>query len=453
MLHKQEETMRIIIAGAGAVGTHLAKMLADERHDIVLMDASEERLTNLDSNFDLMTIAARPTSISNLKDAGVDDADLFVAVTPEESTNITSCILAHSLGAKKTVARIDNYEYLQPKNKEFFKTLGIDSLIYPEMLAAKEIADGLHLSWIRQWWEFCGGALVMLGVKLRDNAQILNTPIASLKKEQPYHIVTIKRMGDTIIPGGADELHTGDIVYFMTSKRSLPYIRKITGKEANATIHNIIIMGGSRIAMRATQLVSDAMSVKIIESDLNRCHWLADMVDDKVMIINGDGRDYELLEEEGISKVDAFVALTDNSETNILSCLSAKRMGVFKTIAEVENIDYISMADSLDIGTIINKKKIAASYIYQLLLDADVENVKCLTFANADVAEFVVKEGARVTRSLVKEIALPKGATIGGLVRKGEGILVTGDTQILPGDHVVVFCLSSMIKRIEKFFN
>lgn len=445
--------MRIIIAGAGAVGTHLAKMLSDERHDIVLMDPEEERLTNLESNFDLMTVVARPTSINSLKDAGVDDADLFVAVTPEESTNITSCILAHSLGAKKTVARIDNYEYLQPKNKEFFKNLGVDSLIYPEMLAAKEIADGLHLSWIRQWWEFNGGALVMLGVKLRENALILNTPIFQLRKEQPYHIVTIKRLGETIIPSGSDELKAGDIVYFMTSKRSLPYIRKITGKEDHTSIHNVMIMGGSRIAMRATQLVSDDMSVKIIDNDLNRCHWLTDLVDDNVMIINGDGRDYELLEEEGISKVDAFVALTDNSETNILACLSAKRMGVFKTIAEVENIDYIGMAESLDIGAVINKKKIAASYIYQLLLDADVENVKCLTFANADVAEFIVKEGARVTRSLVKDLTLPKGATIGGLVRGDEGILVTGFTQIQPGDHVVVFCLSSMIKRIEKYFN
>ncbi len=445
--------MRIIIAGAGAVGTHLAKMLSDEQHDIVLMDANEERMANLDSNFDLMTIAASPTSINSLKDAGIADTDLFIAVTPEESTNITSCMLAHSLGAKKTVARIDNHEYLQPKNKEFFNKLGIDSLIYPEMLAAKEIADGLHLSWIRQWWEFSGGALVMLGVKLRDNALILNTPIFQIKKEQPYHIVTIKRMGETIIPGGSDELHAGDIVYFMTAKRSLPYIRKITGKEAHSTIRNIIIMGGSRIAMRATQLVSNDINVKIIDNDLNRCHWLTSMVDDNVIVINGDGRDYELLEEEGINKVDAFVALTDNSETNILACLSAKRMGVFKTIAEVENIDYINMAESLDIGAVINKKKIAASYIYQLLLDADVENVKCLTFANADVAEFIVKEGARATRSLVKDIALPKGATIGGLVRGDKGILVTGDTQIQPGDHVVVFCLASMIKRIEKYFN
>ena len=445
--------MKIIIAGAGAVGTHLAKMLSDERHDIVLMDPTEERLSSLDSNFDLMTIVARPTSINSLKDAGAGDADLFVAVTPEESTNITSCILAHSLGAKKTVARIDNYEYLQPKNKEFFKNLGVDRLIYPEMLAAKEIADGLQMSWIRQWWEFSGGALVMLGVKLRESALILNVPIYQLRKEQPYHIVTIKRQGETIIPGGTDELHAGDIVYFMTSKRSLPYIRRITGKEDHDTIHNVMIMGGSRIATRATKLVGDSMHIKILENDLNRCHWLTDMVDDHVMVIHGDGRDYELLEEEGISEVDAFVALTDNSETNILACLSAKRMGVLKTIAEVENIDYISMAESLDIGAVINKKKIAASYIYQLLLDADVENVKCLTFANADVAEFVVKEGARITRTPVKDIALPKGVTIGGLVRDGEGILVTGTTEIQAGDHVVVFCLASMIKRIEKYFN
>ena len=293
----------------------------------------------------------------------------------------------------------------------------------------------------------------MLGVKLRESALILDVPIYQLRKEQPYHIVTIKRQGETIIPGGTDELHAGDIVYFMTSKRSLPYIRRITGKEDHDTIHNVMIMGGSRIATRATKLVGDSMHIKILENDINRCHWLTDMVDDHVMVIHGDGRDYELLEEEGISKVDAFVALTDNSETNILACLSAKRMGVLKTIAEVENIDYISMAESLDIGAVINKKKIAASYIYQLLLDADVENVKCLTFANADVAEFVVKESARITRAQIKDITLPKGVTIGGLVRNGEGVLVTGTTEIQAGDHVVVFCLASMIKRIEKYFN
>ena len=233
----------------------------------------------------------------------------------------------------------------------------------------------------------------------------------------------------------------------------VPYIRKIAGKEDYADVRNVMIMGGSRIAVRTAQYVPDYMQVKIIDNDLNRCNRLTEILDDKVMIINGDGRDMDLLIEEGLKNTEAFVALTDNSETNILSCLAAKRMGVSKTVAEVENIDYIGMAESLDIGTVINKKMITASHIYQMMLDADVSNVKCLTFANADVAEFTVKADSKITKHQVKDLGLPKGATIGGLIRQGEGVVVTGNTQIIPGDHVVVICLNMMIKKIEKFFN
>ena len=408
--------MKIIIAGAGAVGTHLAKLLSGEKQDIILMDENEEKLSKLDSNFDLMTVNASPTSISGLKNAGVAGADLFIGVMPEESRNMTACMLATNLGAKKTVARIDNYEYLLPKHKEFFSHLGVHSLIYPEMLAAKEIVDAIKMSWIRQWWEFCGG-------------------------------------NETIIPRGDDTIKLHDIVYFTTTKKYIPYIRKIAGKENYADVRNVMIMGGSRIAVRTTQYVPEYMQVKIIENDINRCNRLTEVVDDKVMIINGDGRDMDLLLEEGLRNTEAFVALTDNSETNILACLAAKRMGVTKTVAEVENIDYISMAESLDIGTVINKKMIAASHIYQMMLDADVSNVKCLTFANADVAEFTVKAGSRITKDAIKDMGLPKGVTIGGLIRNGEGILVTGNTIIQPEDHVVVFCLGMMIKKAEKFFN
>lgn len=214
-----------------------------------------------------------------------------------------------------------------------------------------------------------------------------------------------------------------------------------------------MIMGGSRIAVRTVQYMPEYMRTKIIESDYARCNRLTELVDDKVMIINGDGRDLDLLTEEGIKNTEAFVALTGSAETNILACLAAKRMGVSKTVAQVENVDYISMAESMDIGCVINKKFIAASHIYQMMLDADVSNVKCLTFANADVAEFTVKAGARITRSQVKDAGLPKGATIGGLIRNGEGILVTGNTTIQENDHVVVFCLNMMIKKLEKFFN
>ena len=445
--------MRIVIAGAGNVGTHLAKLLAGENQDIILIDESEDKLSRMDSSFDLMTIQESPVSLYGLKEAGAGAADLFVAVTPDESRNLISCQLAHFLGAKKTVARIDNYEYLQPKNKEYFSSIGVDSLIYPEMLAAKDIVDGMKLSWIRQWWEFAGGALVMMGIKLRDNAQILDKPLAELGKELPYHIVAILREGETIIPSGNDTMQAGDLVYFMTMKKHIPHIRKIAGKEELPDVRDVIIMGGSRIAVRTAQLVPDYMNLKIIESDINRCNRLTELVEDRVMIINGDGRDPSLLMSEGIQHTEAFVALSDNSETNILACLAAKRFGVTKTIAEVENIDYINMAEKLDIGTVINKKKIAASHIYQMLLDADVTNVKCLTFANADVAEFNVMEGAKITRSLVKDISLPRGVTIGGLIRDKEAILVTGSTQILPGDHVVVFCLQGAMHKLDKYFS
>lgn len=446
--------MKIIIAGAGAVGTHLAKLLSGEKQDIILMDDDEERLGRLGNNFDLLAVNIAPTSISGLKEAGVAGADLFIAVTPDESRNMTACMLATSLGAKKTVARINNYEYLLPKHKEFFAKLGVDSLIYPEMLAAKEIVDAVKMSWIRQWWEFAGGALVLLGTKMKETAEILNVPLHELGgRNIPFHIVAIKRGSETIIPRGDDTIILNDIVYFTTTKKYIPYIRKIAGKENEADIRNVMIMGGSRIAVRTVQYMPEYMRTKIIESDFNRCNRLTELVDDKVMIINGDGRDMELLLEEGIKNTEAFVALTGNSETNILACLAAKRLGISKTVAEVENIDYISMAESLDIGTVINKKFIAASHIYQMMLDADVSNVKCLTFANADVAEFTVKAGSRITRSQVKDVGLPKGATIGGLIRNGEGILVTGNTTIMENDHVVVFCLGMMIKKLEKFFN
>ena len=446
--------MKIIIAGAGNVGTHLAKLLSREKQDIILMDDDEEKLSALSANFDLLTVAASPSSISGLKEVGVKEADLFIAVTPDESRNMTACMLATNLGAKKTVARIDNYEYLLPKNKEFFQKLGVDSLIYPEMLAAKEIVSSMRMSWVRQWWEFCGGALILIGTKMREKAEILNIPLYELGGPNiPYHVVAIKRGTETIIPRGDDVIKLHDIVYFTTTRKYIPYIRKIAGKEDYADVRNVMIMGGSRIAVRTAQYVPDYMQVKIVDNDINRCNRLTELLDDKTMIINGDGRDMDLLIEEGLKNTEAFVALTGNSETNILACLAAKRMGVEKTVAEVENIDYIGMAESLDIGTVINKKMIAASHIYQMMLDADVSNVKCLTFDNADVAEFTVPAGAKITKHFIKDLGLPKGTTIGGMIRNGEGVLVTGDTLIQPGDHVVVFCLSMMIKKIEKFFN
>lgn len=445
--------MKIVIAGAGAVGTHLAKMLSEENENVILMDEQKERLGKMESQFDLKAIVGNPTRISDLENANVDSADLFVAVTPNESTNITACILAHYLGAKKTIARIDNYEYLQPKNKSYFESLGVNSLIYPEQLAAEEIATSIKYSWMRQMLEFGNGALVMIGVKIRANSSILNKPFKELSRDIPYHIVALQRGDITIIPRGNDVIEPDDLVCFMTTKEQIPHIRKICGKEKYAEVRSLIIMGGSRIAVRTTKLIPSNMQVKIIESDMERCRQLIELVDDRVMVINGDARDPELLISEGIDHTDAFIALSDNSETNILACLSAKRSGVYRTVAEIENIDYISMAESMDIGSVINKKKLAASTIFQMMLKTDVSSVKCLTFIQAVVAEFPVNEGAPITRKPVKDLGLPQGANIGGLIRNGEGLRVSGNTMIQADDHVIIFCLEHVLKKLEKYFS
>ena len=446
--------MKIVIAGAGAVGTHLSKLLATENHNCVLIDDEEERLEGVASNYDIMAVCDSPTSINVLKEAGVGTADLFVGVTRHESNNITACMLAHALGAKKTVARIDSFEYLSPQNSEIFRNIGIDSLVYPEVLAAQDIIEGLKLSWVRQRWDVHDGALVLLGIKLRDTCKILNRPLRDLcGPDDPYHIVVLKRGAETIIPGGMDTLQVNDLAYFMTTSEYIPFIRTIVGKEHYEDVHNIIIMGAGKTSLRAALAMPENMHVKIIESSLERCDYANHWVNrDNVMVIHGDGRDLTLLREEGIKHTQAFVALTGNAETNILACLAAKKLGVRKTVAMVENLDYVSMAESLDIGTIINKKTVAASHIFQMMMKADVRSMRSLMLADSDVAEFVASEGSKVTKAPVKSLGLPTGIAIGGLVREGKGILVTGNTQIMAGDSVLVFCHKHHLEKAEKFF-
>ncbi len=445
--------MKVIIAGASAIGSYLAKLLSRNNYDITIIDGDAEALEHLNRNYDLLAVEASCTSPKALRDANAGGADLFIAVTADQTANLTACTMAHALGAKKTVAKIDDPEYTEQVDQAFFKQMGVDRVIYPEMLAAKDIINGLKMSWVRQRWDVHNGELVMLGIKLREGCEILDRPLKDISRpDDPYHIVAIRRGEDTIIPGGNDVLKLYDMAYFMTTRNYIPYIRKIVGKEHYADVKNVMVMGGGSTAVRAVKTMPEYMDVKVIERDLHRCEELNDILDEDTLVINGDGRDLSLLVEEGIRSTQAFVALTPNAETNILACLAAKRMGVRKTVAMVENVDYVSMAESLDIGTIINKKVTTASYIYQMLLDTNVYNVRFLPSADADVAEFVPAEGSKITGKPVKDLGLPKDMTIGGLVRDEKGMLVSGNTLIQPGDSVVVFTHNMDLRSIDKLF-
>ncbi len=457
--------MNIVIAGAGAVGTHLARMLSRENMSVSLIDESEERLSKMNSDLDIMTLNVSPSSIKGLRSANVGHADLFIAVTPHESENIVCCMLAKQLGAKRTVARVDNYEYMQSENKALFERMGIESLIYPEYLAGQEIADYSQYSWVRQWWDFNDGDLVLLSVMMHDGKPLTGREISNADNQlvgktlkeigmagHKFHVVAIKRNGETVAPHGDERILARDMVFFMTTREEVGNIRHLVGKDNYPDVHHVMIVGGGKLSVRVAWALPDSMRVKIIEPDFERCEELGKLLKTSTLVINGEGHDMELLRDEGFDHLEAFMSLTDNDEENILACVAARRKGIRKTIAQVENLDYLDMAEELDVGTVINKKMIAASYIYQLLLKADVNNVKMLTVADADVAEFIVKKDAKVTRNPIMKLGLPHGINIGGVIRDGRGMLVRGNTVLQEDDRVVVFCIGDTLKQLDKYF-
>jgi trk system potassium uptake protein len=446
--------MNIIIAGAGEVGTHLAKMLSIEYHDIIVIDPDAEKLAQLSSSADLLVVEGSATSISALKEANIKKADLFVAVTSSENANILSATLAKRLGAKKVIARIDNNEFLLPNNKEIFLNLGVDSLIYPEKLAAKEVMSLLGHTSTTEFVDFSGGKLSLAVMRLEEDAPVIDKTLLQTIKENDnleFRAVAISREGETIIPRGSDQFKVNDLVYVITNRSGVKDMLEYSGK-TNIEVHNLMILGGGRIGTRIASEFEKDVNVKIIEIDREESVKLANYFKN-ALVINGDGRDTEFLMQEGLQYMDAFVAVTGNSETNILTCLAAKRLGVKKTIAEVENLDYIKLAESMGIDTVINKKLITASRIFRYTMSTEVSAIKCLTGSDAEVLEFIVKPNATVTKGKIKDINFPKDAIIGGVVRGESSLIAKGDTEIKAYDRVVVFALPSAINKVGKFFN
>jgi trk system potassium uptake protein TrkA len=446
--------MRIVIAGAGEVGTHLAKMLSNENHEIIIIDPEDDRLDPIKSSLDVLTVTGSATSIKILRDILQKKTDLFIAVTHSEDTNVTASILARRFGAHKTIARIDNIDYLEQSTPEFFRTLGIDSLIYPELIAAREVLGLLHETGTSEFMEFSGGQLSMYVQRLDENAPIINKSLAEIavtNKTDKYRAVAIKRNDKTIIPRGNEQFQLGDLVYVITTREGIDEMMKTSGKEAFEA-RNIMIIGGSRIGKHIALYLQSNCEVKLIDSDPEKCEYLAEILD-RTLIINGDCRNADLLEQEGISKMDTFVAVTGNSETNILSCLLAKKMGVKRTIAEVENMEYINLAENSGIDTIINKKISAASRIFRHTLNPNVTQVKYMTGTDAEVLEFVVPVNSKITKGTLRGIDFPKDAIVGGGTREGVPFIATGDTIIKANDKVVVFTLPTAYDRISKFFS
>ncbi|MBO5764188.1 MAG: Trk system potassium transporter TrkA [Bacteroidales bacterium] len=448
--------MNIIIAGAGEVGSHLAKMLSKEANMLTIIDNDPARLNKLSEIADVITVQGQPTSIATLMQAGVENADLFIAVSPaqQQDVNILSALLAKKLGSKKVTARVNNDEYMHHVNKLMFTELGIDLLFYPEKIASYEIADLLRQTGTSEFMEFARGMLQMVVFRLDEGAPLIDkqvSDICSYEGNSQYQTVAIERNSITIIPTPSTKFVQGDIVFVICTRDGVNQAMSYSGKN-DIEIKNLMIVGGGSIGeMLAKKMRPLTDNIKIIESRKERCEYLAQTLD-KVLIINGDGRNSDLLLEEDVKQYDAFVAVTSSSETNILSCVAAKKMGVAKTIAEVENIEYIKLAEEMGVDAVINKKLITAGRIFRFTLSNKVRSIKCLNGSDAEILEFIVSPGSEITKGPIKDLHFPKEAIIGGIIRGTSSFMATPETNIKPYDRVVVFALPQVLAKVNKFF-
>lgn len=448
--------MKIIIAGAGEVGFHLAKLLSYESQEITLIDTNRESLSYADNHLDIKVLKGDATSISILKEARVNSSDLVIAVTASETTNITVCVLAKQLGCKKTIARISNTEFIKHKDEVGFTRFGIDELISPESLAASEIQLLLNQSAFKDSYEFEGGALTMVSLNLTRTASFVGKTVkeaAELFSEIHFVPIAVQRFGTqyTIIPRGDTQFKEGDTVVFITCSSGGEELCRMTGK-TNTPIRDVMILGGSKIGYKTSRdLCQKQFKVKLIENNREAALDIADELE-KVLVINGDGRNVELLEEENIGDMDAFISVTGNSETNIMSCLVAKSKGVKKTIALVENMDYFELSQSIGIDTLINKKLLAANNIFRYIRKGEVVAMTKLNNMNAELLEFRVKSDSKICNKQIKDVEFPRSAIIGGVIRDGKGLIALGSFKIKEGDYIVVCCLPRSIKQVEKLF-
>ncbi|MGB0887431.1 MAG: Trk system potassium transporter TrkA [Vicingaceae bacterium] len=446
--------MRIVIAGAGEVGFHLAKMMSNESQNIYIIDDNEDRLNYVQSQIDVFGVVGNAKNINILKEVKAENCDLLIAATSSEETNLLVCINGKKLGAKRTIARISNYEGIGSDMRDFYGKLGVDTVISPVELASKEIKRLIGQSAFTNDYEFEGGKLTVFGIPISNKSPLKDKSVVEttyLNPNRSFKPVLVLRDKQTILVQADTVLLQHDIVYFISTPESIEHITKICGQECYE-IKNIMILGGSRIGVLTAELLEKNYNVILIEKDRKKAEEIAKKLK-KTLVINTDGTNVQALEEENIEDMDAFISVTGNSETNIITSLVATSHGVKKTIAGVENIDYINLSHNIGIDTLINKKMIAASNIFKFIRKGEVEEIASLHGVDGEIIEFKVKANTRITAKPLRDLKIPKSTNIAGVIRNNEGFIPFGGFQLQEGDKVVVFALNNSIQEIEKFFH
>ncbi len=452
--------MRIIIEGAGEVGSHLAMLLRVQNHDVTVIDNDPAVLKALGESVDVNTLCGNFSSVSLLKEAGAAKADLFIGVCPHiaQEINIVSSLIAKRLGTKKVIARIDNEDFLTPEYGLMFREMGLDQMFYPEKYAADGISDFLRHNSTAEIMDFSRGRLQIAVFKIDEDSPMLDLKLSefistiSPEELKEFRVIAISRGGNAIIPKPETKFRFNDLVFTISRRENIPKLDSLFGK-SNIDINSVFISGGNQIAaILAATLAHKGLKVKIMEKDRARCVRLSEKLPDNVVVVSGDGRKSDSLIDEGIQHYDAFIALKNNDESNVLACVLAKKMGVALTVAEVENPEYTGLAEDMGVDHVVNKIQLTTEHIFRLTLSSTGRILRYMPDTGTEVLEYTVKPGSAITKAAIKDLNFPANAIIGGIIRGAQALIAVGDTRIEAFDKVAVFALTGSVSKVDRFF-
>ncbi len=448
--------MRVVVVGAGEVGFHLAQRLSEEHQDVVVIDSDPERVEHAAQQLDAQTLLGNGAALSVLRRASVRNAAMLLAVTSQDEVNLVACLAAKRLGVSYTVARISNPDYYETDSVLSREQMGIDLVVNPERECARETFLLLQNAAFTQVAEFAGGRVQLVGLRVRDGAPVAGRSIRELREvfEGGYHYVTaaIVRNGQSLIPKPDDTIEADDLIYLIAPTSELDEVPPLAGYD-RFTLKRVMIAGGSEEGLFIAQLCEQqGVECTILDRDRRRCVELAEQLP-KSLVLHADATDLELLEMEGVSGVDGFVASTGNDETNLLSSLLAKEAGARKVLSLVHKFEYLKLVPAVGVDASVSPRIAAVNAILRRIRRGRVMTVASLSGIEAEAIEFVVGENCPIAGKALKDVAFPKEGVVGTILRDGEIILPRGADVMQPGDDVIVFAMPEAIPEVEALFD
>ena len=457
--------MRVIVVGAGDVGYDVARLLSLQRHDVTVVDTDPEKVEQVRETLDVLAILGSGTSAKTLREARIEDADLVVAVTDIDEVNVIAAMLAERVGKSSdettTIARVRSDEFTGEGAVLTLSDFGIDHIIHPEQSTANEVVSLLRRASATDVVDFCEDRVQLVGIRIERDSPIVGTTLEALARSSPlpFRVMGISRGVRTLVPSGDSTIQGNDQVFVLVESGRIGEVARLLGKEAGRLRHVMILGGtnvGARVAAGLTARLGRArwnggMEVKLVEADRARAEYLAETLEG-ALVIHGDPADIDLLAREGLAEMDAVVAVTEDEESNLVSCLMAKHLGVRKTVALLSKSAYIPISQSIGLDAAVSQKLAVSREVLRYLRGAHVRSAATVHGLDAEILEMVADEGAPITRAPLMKQKLPRGILLGAVVGSRVEI-ATGQTQVRPGQRAVVFATPERVDEVEPLFS